>query len=179
MQCALHVYVKCVLCVPQVQYPTQNEKDTDTTQYRLYVWLHSDGMNKRQQTPKINKRSRSQTKVVIDQKSAVNHSTMNRIAAAGAAAGALAPKAVRRLSIDESSNSTPAVKDANKKNVGILAIEVYTPSTFISQEALEDHCGVSKGRYTIGLGQEGMGLCGDCEDVNSLALTVVQSLLEK
>lgn len=100
---------------------------------------------------------------------------MNRIAAAGAAAGALASKAVRRLSFD--SNIT--TKDSDKKNVGILAVEVYTPSTYISQDALEEHCGVSKGRYTIGLGQEGMGLCGDCEDVNSLALTVVQSLLEK
>ena len=104
---------------------------------------------------------------------------MNRMAAAGAAAGALASKAVRRLSIDESSNSSSTVKNANKKNVGILAMEFYTPSTFISQEALEDHSGVSKGRYTIGLGQEGMALCGDCEDINSLALTAVQSLLEK
>ncbi len=101
---------------------------------------------------------------------------MNRIAAAGAAAGALASKAVRRLSSDL---PKPQVQDSDKKNVGILAIEVYTPSTYISQDALEDHCGVSKGRYTLGLGQDGMGLCGDCEDVNSLALTVVQALLEK
>ena len=101
---------------------------------------------------------------------------MNRIAAAGAAAGALASKAVRRLS---SESPRPQVKDSDKKNVGILAIEVYTPSTYVSQDGLEDHCGVSKGRYTLGLGQDGMGLCGDCEDVNSLALTVVQSLLEK
>ncbi len=102
---------------------------------------------------------------------------MNRIAAAGAAAGALASKAVRRISFDSTSSSP--IKDSDKKNVGILAIEVYTPNTYISQEALEDHCGASKGRYTVGLGQEGMGLCGDCEDVNSLSLTVVQSLLEK
>ncbi len=102
---------------------------------------------------------------------------MNRIAAAGAAAGALASKAVRRLSSDSSPRT--ASQDSNKKNVGILAMEVYTPSTYISQEAMEEHCGVSKGRYTIGLGQDGMGICGDCEDVNSLALTVVQSLLEK
>ena len=106
---------------------------------------------------------------------------MNRFAAAGASAGALASKAARRLSFDSNSNSNSNAtsKDSVKKNVGILAMEVYTPSTYISQEELEDHCGVSKGRYTIGLGQEGMGLCGDCEDVNSLALTVVQSLLDK
>jgi hydroxymethylglutaryl-CoA synthase len=66
-----------------------------------------------------------------------------------------------------------------EKNVGILAIEVYAPSTFISQADLEEYSGVPKGKYTIGLGQEGLGFCGDAEDVNSLALTVVHSLLEK
>lgn len=68
---------------------------------------------------------------------------------------------------------------ADRKNVGILAIEVYTPSTYISQADLEQHSGVSAGKYTLGLGQEGLGFCGDAEDVNSLALTVVHSLLEK
>jgi hypothetical protein len=111
---------------------------------------------------------------------------MNRLASA-------ASKAVRKLSFDSSSATTTTTtttpttsssnnippKDSDKKNVGILAMEVYTPSTYIGQDALEEHSGVSKGRYTVGLGQEGMGLCGDCEDVNSLALTVVQSLLEK
>jgi len=77
-------------------------------------------------------------------------------------------------------DSTPMNQlPAGTKNVGILAVEVYTPSTFVSQEELEEYSGVSKGKYTIGLGQEGLAVCGDCEDVNSLALTVVQSLLEK
>ena len=67
----------------------------------------------------------------------------------------------------------------NQKNVGILAIEVYTPSTYISQSDLEEHSGVSKGKYTLGLGQDGLGITGDAEDVNSLSLTVVHSLLEK
>jgi hydroxymethylglutaryl-CoA synthase len=44
---------------------------------------------------------------------------------------------------------------------------------------LEEHSGVSAGKYTLGLGQEGLGFCGDAEDVNSLSLTVVKSLLEK
>ena len=66
-----------------------------------------------------------------------------------------------------------------RKNVGILAIEVYTPSTYIEQSELEQHTGVSAGKYTLGLGQQGLGFCGDAEDVNSLALTVVHSLLEK
>ena len=68
---------------------------------------------------------------------------------------------------------------ANDKHIGILAMEVYTPSAYITQGDLEEHSGVSKGKYTIGLGQEGIGICGDAEDVNSLALTVVHSLLEK
>jgi len=58
-------------------------------------------------------------------------------------------------------------------------MEVYMPSTFVSQSKLEEHYGVAPGKYTIGLGQEGLGLCGDTEDINSLALTVVKSLIEK
>jgi hydroxymethylglutaryl-CoA synthase len=65
------------------------------------------------------------------------------------------------------------------KNVGILAMEVYTPSTFVSQAALEEHSGVSAGKYTVGLGQEGLALTGDAEDVNSICLSVVHALLEK
>ena len=65
------------------------------------------------------------------------------------------------------------------RNVGILAIEVYFPSTYVDQAKLEEYDGVSKGKYTIGLGQTGMGFCGDREDTNSLSLTVVQNLLEK
>ena len=77
-----------------------------------------------------------------------------------------------------------SIKDTNcdsmvDKNVGIMGMEVYTPSTYVSQSELEECLGVSKGRYTLGLGQDGLAICGDCEDVNSLALTVVKSLLEK
>ena len=70
--------------------------------------------------------------------------------------------------------TTPSSKD-----VGILALEVYTPRTFVQQGALEAHAGVPSGKYTIGLGQEGVAITGDAEDVNSLCLTVVHSLLEK
>lgn len=103
--------------------------------------------------------------------------------AVGAVAGALASSAARRLS--GSSLSQPAA-NANTnassdqgKHVGILAMEVYTPSAYVAQEDLEEHAGVGKGRYTIGLGQDGLALTGDAEDVNSLCLTVVHSLLEK
>lgn len=65
------------------------------------------------------------------------------------------------------------------KNVGILAMEVYTPRTYIKQSALEEQNGVSAGKYTLGLGQEGLAVTGDAEDVNSISLTAVHSLLEK
>lgn len=65
------------------------------------------------------------------------------------------------------------------ENVGILAMEVYFPSSYVNQEKLEEYDGVSKGKYTVGLGQIGMGFCGDREDTNSLSLTVLQNLMEK
>ena len=64
-------------------------------------------------------------------------------------------------------------------DVGILAMEVYFPSTFVDQEKLEKYDGVTKGKYTIGLGQHAMGFCGDREDVNSMCLTVLKLLIEK
>ncbi|VDC05449.1 unnamed protein product [Peniophora sp. CBMAI 1063] len=65
------------------------------------------------------------------------------------------------------------------KDVGILAIEMYFPLRCVSHEALEEFDGVSKGKYTIGLGQEFMACCDDREDINSFALTAVHDLLEK
>lgn len=80
---------------------------------------------------------------------------------------------------DSVTNMKPNLIGNEEKNVGILALEVYTPSTFISQSKLEEHSGVAPGRYTIGLGQDGLAVTGDSEDVNSLCLTAVHSLLEK
>ncbi|KAI0339592.1 hydroxymethylglutaryl-CoA synthase [Trametopsis cervina] len=71
-------------------------------------------------------------------------------------------------------DSTPRPKD-----VGILAIEMYFPRRCISQEELEEFDGVSKGKYTIGLGQKFMACCDDREDINSFLLTAVHNLLEK
>ncbi|KAL0329705.1 UNVERIFIED_CONTAM: Hydroxymethylglutaryl-CoA synthase [Sesamum radiatum] len=87
------------------------------------------------------------------------------------------------------------------KNVGILAMEVYFPPTCIqqiylrvrndvdggrksenmvfSEEVLEAHDGASKGKYTIGLGQDCMAFCTEVEDVISMSMTAVTSLLEK
>ncbi|KAL9630382.1 MAG: hypothetical protein Q9164_006445 [Protoblastenia rupestris] len=61
------------------------------------------------------------------------------------------------------------------QDVGILALEVYFPN----QVDLEKYDGVGAGKYTIGLGQTRMSFCDDREDMNSLALTTVSSLMRK
>jgi type II secretory pathway pseudopilin PulG len=113
--------------------------------------------------------------------------------AVGAVAGALGLSAARRFSENSRQNSSTASsaateqqqqqqqqqQQAQDKNVGILAMEVYTPSTFVSQAALEEHAGIPAGKYTVGLGQEGLALTGDAEDINSLCLSAVHALLEK
>lgn len=65
------------------------------------------------------------------------------------------------------------------ENVGILAMEIYFPNTYVTQSELEDFDRVPKGKYTNGLGQQSIAFTGDREDVNSIALTCVQSLLTK
>lgn len=65
------------------------------------------------------------------------------------------------------------------KDVGILALEVYIPSTCVNQTDLEAFDGASSGKYTVGLGQTNMGFCNDREDIHSLCLTAVQLLMEK
>lgn len=49
----------------------------------------------------------------------------------------------------------------------------------VSQDDLEVHDEVNQGKYTLGLGQRCMAFCGDQEDVVSMSLTAVHSLLEK
>ena len=115
-------------------------------------------------------------------------------AAAVGAAGALASQAVAQKRFTSSSSSTgkrgsstSTSNDNNNdnddeddtKNVGIVGMECYIPYCYISQKELEDHSGVSSGKYTIGLGQDKLALVGDAEDINSISLTVVHSLLEK
>ncbi|KAF3782387.1 Hydroxymethylglutaryl-CoA synthase [Nymphaea thermarum] len=66
--------------------------------------------------------------------------------------------------------------ESQRQNVGILAMDIYFPPTC---EALEAFDGASKGKYTIGLGQDCMAFCTESEDVISMSLTVVTSLLQK
>eukprot|EP01116_Phalansterium_solitarium_P016313 TRINITY_DN3776_c0_g2_i1.p1 TRINITY_DN3776_c0_g2~~TRINITY_DN3776_c0_g2_i1.p1 ORF type:complete len:472 (+),score=115.19 TRINITY_DN3776_c0_g2_i1:68-1483(+) len=70
-------------------------------------------------------------------------------------------------------------QQARPANVGILAMETYIPHTFVNQTALENFDGVSPGKYTVGLGQENMSFVSPREDVTSICMTAVQSLLEK
>jgi len=65
------------------------------------------------------------------------------------------------------------------KNVGIIAMDSYFPKTFVRQVDLEQYDKVSAGKYTIGLEQEAMAFTTDREDICSMCLTVVQSLMEK
>ncbi|KAE8376922.1 hydroxymethylglutaryl-coenzyme A synthase C terminal-domain-containing protein [Aspergillus bertholletiae] len=65
------------------------------------------------------------------------------------------------------------------QNIGIKAIEIYFPSRYVPQPELETFLGVSAGKFTIGLGQQKMSFCDDREDIYSLALTTVSSLLRK
>ncbi|KAK4620040.1 Hydroxymethylglutaryl-CoA synthase [Fulvia fulva] len=65
------------------------------------------------------------------------------------------------------------------QNVGIKAIELYFPTQCVDQTELEKFDGVSAGKYTIGLGQTKMSFCDDREDIYSLCLTTVTSLLKK
>ncbi|KAJ2791732.1 3-hydroxy-3-methylglutaryl coenzyme A synthase [Coemansia linderi] len=68
---------------------------------------------------------------------------------------------------------------ARAENVGVCAIDVYFPSRYVDQAELEQHDGVSAGKYTIGLGQSKMAFCDDREDISSVCMTAVQGFMEK
>ncbi|CAJ0590042.1 unnamed protein product [Cylicocyclus nassatus] len=72
---------------------------------------------------------------------------------------------------------TMSVGDVDVRDVGISAIEIYFPRNVVNQKDLEQFDKCSPGKYTIGLGQEQMGFCGDNEDIVSLSLTVTDALL--
>jgi len=91
------------------------------------------------------------------------------------------------------SNSSLDIESCRPKDVGILAMEVYFPRRVsaifflygaklivsrqcVSESELEDFDGVSKGKYTIGLGQEYMAWPDDREDINSFALNGMSTL---
>ena len=67
----------------------------------------------------------------------------------------------------------------NSKNFGILDIQLYFPRYYVDQSELEVADKIDKGKYTIGLGQQKMAFVGDREDINSICLTVLETLLIK
>ncbi|KAK9376848.1 hydroxymethylglutaryl-coenzyme A synthase C terminal-domain-containing protein [Lipomyces chichibuensis] len=64
-------------------------------------------------------------------------------------------------------------------DIGIKAIEIYIPGQYVEQAELEKYDGVAAGKYTIGLGQTQMAFPDDREDIYSMALTVLSSLIKK
>lgn len=62
-------------------------------------------------------------------------------------------------------------------DVGIQAMSLYIPRTAVSQSALEVFDRAPSGKYTLGLGQAHMSFVSDREDVISLALTAVDTLV--
>ena len=81
--------------------------------------------------------------------------------------------------MDNNGIRSSSSKSRYPHDVGILAIELYFPAQYVSQEKLEKFDNVSKGKYTIGLGQSKMGFCFDYEDINSICLTALNNLVEK
>ena len=71
------------------------------------------------------------------------------------------------------------MKTAQFNSYGILAIENYIPKLHISQSAFELAKGIPKNKITIGLGQTHMSLVSPLEDANSMALTVLNNLLNR
>ncbi|WP_080424809.1 type I polyketide synthase [Burkholderia ubonensis] len=71
-----------------------------------------------------------------------------------------------------------ALQEVRARNVGIKAMELYFPNHMVLQSDMElhHHC---EGKYTVGLGQEAITFCGDDEDAVSMALTVVQRLMDR
>eukprot|EP01132_Coremiostelium_polycephalum_P002620 gene2620-3248_t len=64
-------------------------------------------------------------------------------------------------------------------NIGILAMDIYFPQTYVNQTELEIFDGVSSGKYTKGLGQTNMAFSGDREDIVSMSLSAIKLLMDK
>ena len=62
--------------------------------------------------------------------------------------------------------------------VGIHDVELYAPNAYVEQADLEAEDGC-KGKYTIGLGQQQMGVCDAREDAVSMMMTAVARLLAR
>lgn len=59
-----------------------------------------------------------------------------------------------RLAFDKLLSNPASVPDRH-----LLAMVIYLPDTYLDQAKLEQHAGVSSGKYTVGLSQTRMGSC--------------------
>jgi hydroxymethylglutaryl-CoA synthase len=66
-----------------------------------------------------------------------------------------------------------------QQQLGIIDFQFYCPKYYVDQIELEEHDKASKGKYTIGLGQNRMSFVKDNEDINSICLTVLDKLLTR
>ena len=57
------------------------------------------------------------------------------------------------------------------KDIGILAMDIYFPKTYVNQTELETFDKVATGKYTNGLGQQNMAFYELYEDICSISLT--------
>lgn len=74
---------------------------------------------------------------------------------------------------------TSATASARPEHVGIHAMDMYFPKNYVRQSDLEQHNGVSAGKYTIGLGQSNLAFCTDREDIYSMCLSAVARFMEE
>lgn len=68
---------------------------------------------------------------------------------------------------------------AEVTDVGIAGMAVYFPRACVSMADLEKFDNVPTGKYTLGLGQTMMAVTHDSEDAASMAMTVLQRLVER
>ena len=80
-------------------------------------------------------------------------------------------KALRLVRRTNESKYVSNVMSLSNENVGISAIEVYFPKTYIEQSKMEIFDGVTKGKYVIGLGQHKMAFA------KSLSIVIVNTPL--
>ena len=76
-------------------------------------------------------------------------------------------------------NVKTTAEELKCQNVGIVAMDIFFPPHYVDQCDLEKHDCVSTGKYTVGLGQKRMAVPTEADDVNSICLSVVSSLLTK
>ncbi|CCD27212.1 hydroxymethylglutaryl-CoA synthase NDAI_0K00230 [Naumovozyma dairenensis CBS 421] len=84
----------------------------------------------------------------------------------------------RQKTTTMNNTETANTSDARPSHIGIKGIEIYIPTQYVSQDELETYDNVSKGKYTIGLGQTNMSFVNDREDIYSMSLTVLSKLLK-